>query len=72
MTESRARQFSPEIREAVYSRINFRRLPDKDEVKLDFTNATNGIGKIHLYYAGKFVKTISVNLTKNMEMKTIG
>lgn len=72
MTQSRARQSSPKIRESVYSRINFRRLPDGDEVKLDFTSVTNGIGKIHLYYAGKFVKTINVNLTKSMEVKTIG
>lgn len=57
---------------SVMSRINFRRLPTGDEVKLDFTDVTKGIGKIHLYYAGKFVKTINVNLTKNMEMKTLG
>ena len=51
------------------SRINFRRMPESDAVKLDFTAATNGIGNIHLYYAGKFVKTIRVNLTKDMELK---
>ena len=56
----------------VMSRINFRRLPKGDEVKLDFTKDTNGIGKIHLYYAGKFVKTINVNLTKDMEVKPYG
>lgn len=56
----------------VMSRINFRRLPDRDEVKLDFTSVTNGIGKIHLYYAGKFVKTVNVNLTSNMEVETHG
>lgn len=72
MTQSRARESSPEIRESVYSRINFRRIPDKDEVKLDFTTVTNGTGKIHLYYTGKFVKTISVNLTSDMEVKTHG
>lgn len=53
----------------VMSRINFRRMPEGDGVKLDFTVATNGIGSIHLYYAGKFVKTIHVNLTKDMELK---
>ena len=52
----------------VMSRINFRRLPDRDEVKLDFTKETNGIGKIHLYYAGKFVRTININLTQKMEV----
>lgn len=56
----------------IMSRINFRRLPEGDEVKLDFTSRTNGIGKIHLYYAGKFVRTINVNLTKNMEVKGHG
>lgn len=50
------------------SLINFRRSGDK-EVKLDFTAATNGTGLIHLYYAGKFVKTIRVNLTRDMEVK---
>jgi hypothetical protein len=53
----------------VMSRINFRRLPKGDEVKLDFTHATNGIGKIHLYYAGKYVQTVNVNLTSKMEVK---
>lgn len=56
----------------VMSRINFRRMSKGDAVKLDFTAVTNGIGKIHLYYAGKFVKTINVNLTKDMEVDTIG
>jgi hypothetical protein len=56
----------------VMSRINFRRMPEGDGVKLDFTAATNGIGSIHLYYAGKFVKTIRVNLTEDMEVKPHG
>lgn len=56
----------------VMSRINFRRLPKGDEVKLDFTQVTNGIGRIHLYYAGKFVKTININLTKDMEVHNHG
>jgi hypothetical protein len=49
------------------SLINFRRSGDK-EVKLDFTKDTDGTGLIHLYYAGKFVKTIRVNLTRDMEV----
>lgn len=61
-----------EVPESEYSRINFRRVKDKDELKIDFTAVTNGRGKIHLYYAGKFVKTIGINLTKDMEMKSDG
>ena len=53
------------------SMINFRRVGDK-AIKLDFISETNGIGEIHLYYAGKFVKTIHVNLTKDMEVKSHG
>lgn len=53
------------------SLINFRRSGDK-AVKLDFTASTQGIGMIHLYYAGKFVKTIQVNLTEDMEGKDNG
>ena len=53
------------------SLINFRREGD-DVIKLDFTSGTNGIGSIHLYYAGKFVKTIRVDLTKDMEVKGHG
>jgi len=53
------------------STIDFRREGDK-AVKLNFTAATQGIGEIHLYYAGKYVKTIKVNLTDNMEMKKYG
>lgn len=72
MTQLRTEKLSKVIPESIYSRINFRRLTDKDEVKLDFTGVTNGIGKIHLYYAGKFVKTIGVNLTKDMEVRKHG
>ena len=53
------------------SLINFRREGDH-AVKLDFTAGTNGIGSIHLYYSGKFVKTIRVDLTKDMEVKGHG
>lgn len=56
----------------VMSRINFRRMAKGDAVKLDFTAATQGQGTIHLYYAGKFVKSIRVNLTKDMEVETLG
>jgi len=49
------------------SKINFRRDGDTS-IKLDFTTESNGIGKIHLYYAGKFVKTINIDLTKDMEV----
>ena len=48
------------------SLINFRRAGGKG-VKLDFTKETNGTGLIHLYYAGNFVKTIRINLTRDME-----
>ena len=53
------------------STINFRRIGDK-AVKLDFTSETQGTGLIHLYYAGKFVKTVRVNLTRDMEMTPHG
>lgn len=48
--------------------INFRR-ENQQEILLDFIAPTHGIGKIHLYYAGKFVKTMNINLTSDMEVK---
>ena len=53
------------------SMINFKRSGDK-AIKLDFTSETNGTGLIHLYYAGEFVKTIKVDLTKDMEVELYG
>lgn len=50
------------------SMVNFRRQGDRT-VKLDFTERTGGKGIIHLYYAGKFVKTIKIDLTSGMEVK---
>ena len=45
--------------------INVRR-SGSNAIKIDFTEATKGIGMIHVYYAGKFVKTIRLNLTEDM------
>ena len=38
-------------------------------IKINFKAETQGIGLIHVYYAGKFVKTIRLNLTTDMEVK---
>ena len=49
------------------SLINIHRI-ESNVMNIDFIEETLGIGTLHLFYAGKYVRTLNINLTSDMEV----